>query len=259
MQNRNSNLRKNILNYESNLLAFVNKRTSFNIKNFFADINFGFHHHHHVISSRAINSKFLIKENFELTDKYWITYQLLKLGLNQKRIRISDKSKCRERSEVNLKNEVALKMSYFLTYKNFSDLLTPRLLWKKYDELYFEFLILQDNSNFHTGFGYMLYRLENKLLKNTIVYINTSLIRDYALVVCNKKETLLRINSLEINMQNVITIVLNKDCQYFDVIVENLGRMSDINSFNSFTNQRKGFFYFNFKIISNFIYLFLLY
>jgi hypothetical protein len=242
--------KKSLIDYKSNLLALVNKRTSFNIKNFFSDISFGFNQaSHHVassnpiqqlpISTSSIHSNFLIRENHDVTDKYWLTHQLLKLELNQNKIRMSEKSFWREWTNVNLKNEVALKMSHFLTYKNFSGLLTPQLFWRKHSELFFEFLVLQDSLNAHTAAGYMLYRLENKLLKGTIVFINTKHIRDYALVICNLEETLLMIDSLSINTQAVITLVLEKDCQQFDVIVESLGRMSDISK--AFSSQRKGY------------------
>lgn len=239
--------------YKSSLITLINNHKSFSINNFFCNLNLDFtqgsHHlgsNHSLllpISTHSLQSNCVLSEERQTTDKFLLSKQILKDRVNLKSILIQEEKNFRKWSEVRINEEIKLEMSHFLNYKNFSKLLPNQLFWRKKNELYFEFVSSQMLTEVHKSIGYMLYRLENLLTRNTVVYINTRHIRDYALVTCNSNETLLRLDNVSpgAKLPDVVKLVLTNNCEQFDVLVENVGRLSDISSgFNTFSHQRKG-------------------
>ena len=234
-----------------NLIELLKKRKSFNIKNFYCGTNYGFRvgsHHKRFdtadqlpISTSFIHSNCLVEENIDLTDTFWLSHQILTNQLNFDKIRIRHLKHYKKVDQLDLNNEVDLKMSHFLTYQNLSELLPSAINWQKNTELYFEYLGLQNKNDVHDNYGYMLYRLERKITKGTVVYIETATIRDYALVICNLNETILRIDHFDGSKKDsILKLEMQKNCDQFDVLVENLGRFSDSSTRIKFSSQRKG-------------------
>ena len=187
----------------------------------------------------------LIEENSERTGKFWLARDVLKV--NKTRLKTVRNSKYSNRkaylklTELDLSTLVKLEMSHFLPYNKLSGLLFSPLQWKTgKHELYFEYLSLNYNLE-ASNFGFMLYRLENKITKNTIVRINAKHISDYALLMCNLNQTVLTINRFQETVLGFVDIKLPYDCGQFDVLVDNVGRLSDMSHrLDQFSNERKG-------------------
>lgn len=242
--------KQNLLEMKSNLKNLLKTKKSFNIRNFFCPAGHGLKQgaHHNganyddllLFSNSQINSECFIEENLQLTDNFFLTQQVLNGNLSGK-IRLKNKPMYRTLSDIDLKNEIQLEMSNYLPYEELSNLLFSPIAWKKNTfALNFEFLSLHYNTDSH-NYGYMLYRIENKVTKGTNVYINLKNIKDFALIICNLNETLMVIDNTDKTRHNQVNLKILNDCKYFDVIVETMGRLSDISTnFKKFSSQRKG-------------------
>lgn len=257
--------KKHAYKYKATLDELDNSH-SYSITNFYCHSNYGFHvaaHHNHLdpeqrseslpISSSHLLGKCLIEENLQPGDKFWLSQQILaspkKKATNIFRIR--ERKNYRRTFEVDVSKETALPMSHYLTYQNLSGLLEAPLVWNKSYKLYFEFLSLQfpnlqHSQHVHPNSGFVLYRLEKLLVKDTVVRIDTREIKDYALVMCNLNEILMVVDTLNDARNEITELRLDKHCEYFDILVENMGRYSDASRSLHLSQQRKGSFNFNY-------------
>lgn len=246
--------KQNLIVSRSQFVKILKNKNSFNIKNFFCPTNFGLKQgaHHKssdydnllLIANSQIDSECLVDESLQLTDNYFLIKQILNGNINSK-IRLKHKQSHRVLSDIDLDNEIELEMTNFLPYQELNSLLFSPISWKKNTfSLTFEFLSLHYNTDV-SNYGFMLYRIENKVTKGTSVYIKIKNIKDFGLVMCNLNETLMVIDNTEKAEYSQVKLEIMRDCKYFDILVETMGRLSDIStSFNKFTSQRKGIFYF---------------
>ncbi len=139
-------------------------------------------------------------------------------------------------------------MSHFLSYKSLTGLLEAPLVWQRKSSLFFEFLSLQvsnlaSSHDIHPSRGFVLYRLEKLLAKGTVVRIDSDEVKDYALVMCNLNETLLVVDNLNGVGKRMVELTLAENCEYFDILVESMGRNSDVGGSLRLSLQRKGLLY----------------
>jgi hypothetical protein len=263
-----------ILKFKSNLVEIVELKKSFNLKNYYCTTNYAFSHgaHHDYLnnnflpfSTSSLNSFYecLIDENGELTEKYWLTNKLLKYGsfnMNKKFLNdlynqsflLYQFEKYRPISYRNLfsydydnqitenrSNLIKLKSTHLLFFERLIDLLeAPINLKKDSNELYMEYLSTNykiDTSNL----GFILYRIDIYLQKDSFIRIEPFYIRDYAVFICDNVH-LFTIDNLNKRYNETILIKIENYCQHLDVLVENMGRLSDITKINDIIFQRKG-------------------
>lgn len=265
---------ESILKFKSNLVEIVELKKSFNIKNYFCTANYAFSHgaHHDYLtnnllpfSTSSLNSFYecLIDENGEIAEKYWLMNKLLKYGsfhMNKKFLHdlynqtylLSQFEKFRPISYTSLitydyndqildnrSNLIKLKSTHLLYFDKFLDLLeAPINLKKDSNELYMEYL--STNYKIETfNLGYILYRIDIDLPKDSYIRIEPFYIRDYAILICDNVHLFTIDNLIKRDNQTILIKIENK-CMHLDVIVENMGRLSDMTKMNDILLQRKG-------------------
>jgi len=90
--------------------------------------------------------------------------------------------------------------------------------------------------------GFILYRAKLNLKKGFILYVKSDYVRDYGMIICDYENHLVTINNMLVAPTNrTIKIkLLDFDCSYLDILVENNGRLSDIANRKIFSHERKG-------------------
>ena len=249
---------KNILIFKKTLLELLKLESSFNIESFFCSTNYGFSHgaHHNAnnkllfFSTNVLNSYYecLIRETGSLTVKYAIAQKLLiedtaSISVNYQ----GNDSSYQMLSSLqnNGQNMILLRIENFLPYdKLVANLHSPVYIQsEKSKQISMEYV----NFNYNVGAtnnGFILYRARLNLKSGYILYIIPDDIRDYAVIICDYKKHLVTINNILAAstrpVNRTIKVKLNFDCSELDILVENKGRMSDIQDKRRFSRERKG-------------------
>lgn len=248
--NQQTDLNKQMC-FKSNLNELLTTKKSFNINKFICLSYTGFwsgarydelNENYLPISTSSFNAHgvCLVDETGYLTNKYLSGLNLLKpksqFGKNFSANKISYKL-----SELNEENLVEIRITHFLPYEKIvKNLLhAPVLLNPKKNELYMEYLNINYNLKTHAN-AYILYRLKANLKPGAVVFVNTKYVRDYAMLMCDYKNLLLTIDHSKKRDDSLLAIRLNFDCTEIHVLVENMGRLSNLKASEKFTSQRKG-------------------
>jgi hypothetical protein len=74
------------------------------------------------------------------------------------------------------------------------------------------------------------------------ITVKPHLIRDYSLFICDSSRVLFSLESTESKstLSSQKTIIMKTNCSQIEVLVESLGRLSDLNSLDELQSQRKG-------------------
>ena len=257
-------IRSSILNYKSNLVELLKVDKSFNIQNFYCEMNFGFsagsHHDKQTKSILSFSTSYidsfydcLLDETGELNKKYKITHKLLRskgdYRLNSSvlkqedikapsvisHIKVDKLSTYIERNRI-----IALNITHVLPFnKILENLHYPIHATSDRNDLFMEFVNIKYKV-FSSNYGFILYRNDISLKAGSIISINTNYVKDYAVILCDSNRHLLTVDHLKRDSNNKIKIKLEFDCNSIDVLVENAGRLSDLTNPRTFSNQRKG-------------------
>lgn len=242
--------------FKINLNILIKSKGSFSIANFFcltnADFSSGAHHNldnnnaHFFLTTHPIdvnNLKCLINgDTAHVTRKFNLTYNLILNNPQNDEIITStnDRLLLLKLSDLNKSETRQIRLTHVLPYPNLlANLHTSVPFSNENTAMSMEQLTL--NYKLETpNQGYILYRLvEANLDAGSTIRLNTKLIRDYAILICDSSKHLVTIDhSLE--LAKTISIKLNTACAQLDVFIENMGRLSDLRNVDELRTQRKG-------------------
>jgi hypothetical protein len=236
--------------FGGNQVNFINLKNymqtySFSIRNLKCVTNFGFSTARHqdvftkkhlYLSTSLTNSsnKCFIDERGYLTDLYWDTFGLLnKNKINKIK---TTKSTYLKVDQINQEKMVRLNSTHILPFQKIIDLNPPLHFDIKSEAIFMEYI----NFNFKQttlNYGFVLYRLLNiNQKKGSTFFINTDLIKDDAILVCDFDKHVFRLDNT--NKNKTFMIKLDFDCDTLFILVENNGRSSDLAE--NFKEERKG-------------------
>ena len=252
--------------FNENLKSIHKSGKSFRLANFYCRLNFNnlaMAAHHDLTQLRPIsntnkilNRQCLVDHQGQLTRNYLHTFNLLSKRSNYNDAwidlinKIGNKNTKEEQQDdvvdlarLDLNKLSRLKITHILTYEKIVFHLNDPIFKHNKGYLNMEYVSAQMKLESLSNL-YVLYRFLNaNFTRGTLILIHPSFIKDYAVFTCDFTKHLITIDpvSNQYNIRNPIEITLDKfECQDLYILVENLGRLSDLDDLSEFYGQQKG-------------------
>jgi hypothetical protein len=256
MTKANSHLNDSAI-YKQSLENHVNSGKSFKIGNFYCGLNFDFstgaHHdytHQNKIfpianTNKVINRACLIDERGFFTQKFIISHELLKNNGRKTNypLQTGKQTDTLELKQLDFPELKRIQISHILSFEKLvTHLNEPIFLKGRQEFLNIEFLSIEFKLESLNN-GYVLYRLLNATLKEgNQIFIRPGLIKDYAIIICDFTKHVITIDPIlnQYKLNETLVVNLRFSCKDIYVLVEVVGRLSDLNDVRSFYEQRKG-------------------
>lgn len=233
-------LTKQRMIYAQNLKILIDTRKSFSIADFYCRLMIDFNV---VESSRHIFRECLVNQRGQLTLKYVQTQTLLGKPVSRDQMAFHEPDIVLA-SQLNMRNLVKVEITHVLDFKRLCErhLGNPMHLQPHEKRMNVEFLSWKYKTRSESN-GYVLYRASNLDLRpgSHKIILRPELISDNAILICDYQNRLYEYSANSVKQKIIHIDITETSCNNLTVLVENRGRLSDLDGKDEFgEHQRKG-------------------